>query len=234
MPLWLRWTENYRRSETVRTEPGWSTFELGSGTNSETELRHGSTRETWGTKERAEALLGGPRTRYSSYVAGAVDNSGDSGCPGSAGRLHRGLVCRRRGLFHLRHRPHDWLWRYRTAAGGRARAYDRDWSLRALPHGPHSGDCGLRHANSDRRSSRRLILVCPRAHLSTLDAARRRGDIVTFSMSGTNHVAPGPIDHGQCARPASFLSGKKWKSERVKDPGPPRSPLALGWGNARF
>src|SRR3984893_13860325 len=55
-------------------------------------------------------------------------------------------------LFHLRHRPHDWLWRYRSAAGGRARTYDRDWSLRALPNGPHSGDCGLRHANSNQRS----------------------------------------------------------------------------------
>src|ERR1700738_5655566 len=35
---------------------------------------------------------------------------------------------------------------------GRARTYDRDWSLRALPNGPHSGDCGLRHANSNQRS----------------------------------------------------------------------------------
>jgi len=107
----------------------------GPGANSETELRHRSMREPWGTKERAEALFRGPRPRRSSYVAGAVDNSGDSGCPGSAGRLYGGLVCRRRGLFHLRHRPHDWLWRSRTAAGGRARTYDRDWSLRALPNG---------------------------------------------------------------------------------------------------
>ena len=30
--------------------------------------------------------------------------------------------------------------------------FDRDWSLRALPHGAHRGDCGLRHANSNQRS----------------------------------------------------------------------------------
>jgi hypothetical protein len=32
----------------------------------------------------------------------------------------RGLVSRRRGLFHFRHRPHHWLWRYRAATGARA------------------------------------------------------------------------------------------------------------------
>ena len=32
-------------------------------------------------------------------------------------------------------------------------------SLRALPHWPHSGNCGLRHAHSDRRSRHRLTPV---------------------------------------------------------------------------
>ena len=69
------------------------------------------------------------------------------------------VVCRRRGLFHLRHWPLDWLWRYRTAAGARARTCDRNWCLRALPHGPHSGDCGLRHAQSAQRSRHRLTSI---------------------------------------------------------------------------
>jgi len=47
-------------------------------------------REPGGTKERAKALFRGPRPRRSSYVAGAVDDSGDSGRPGSAGRLYGG------------------------------------------------------------------------------------------------------------------------------------------------
>src|SRR5262245_42989700 len=58
--------------------------------------------------------------------------------------------------FTFVHRPHDWLWRYRAAAGARARTCDRGWCLRALPHGPHSGDCGLRHARSAHRRRHRL------------------------------------------------------------------------------
>src|SRR5262249_29565280 len=82
------------------------------------------------------------------FAAGGSSSDRKSARPirGPADWLCRGLVCRRRGLFHLRHWPHDWLWRYRAAAGARARTCDRDWCLRALPHGPHSGDCGLRHA----------------------------------------------------------------------------------------
>ena len=38
-----------------------------------------------------------------------------------------------------------------------ARTCDRDWCLRALPHGPHSGDCGLRHAHSAHRSRHWLM-----------------------------------------------------------------------------
>jgi hypothetical protein len=41
--------------------------------------------------------------------------------------LIEGLVCRRRDLFRLRYRLHDWLWRYGTAAGACARNCDRDW-----------------------------------------------------------------------------------------------------------
>src|SRR5262249_12059898 len=92
------------------------------------------------------------------FAAGGSSSDRKSARPirGPADWLCRGLVCRRRGLFHLRHWPHDWLWRYRAAAGARARTCDRDWCLRALPHGPHSGDCGLRHAHSAHRSRHRL------------------------------------------------------------------------------
>jgi hypothetical protein len=89
-----------------------------------------------------------PRPRHPSNVASAVDNSGCSGCPGLADWLCRGWSVGDALYFHLRHRPHDWLWRYGAAAGARARTCDRDWCLWALSHGRHSGDCGPRHAHS--------------------------------------------------------------------------------------
>ena len=64
--------------------------------------------------------------------------------------------CRRRGLFHFRHRPHNWLWRYRAATAAWTSTCDRDWFLRALPHGPHSRDCGLCHAHGTHRPQHQL------------------------------------------------------------------------------
>jgi hypothetical protein len=53
------------------------------------------------TKDRAAALFHSARPRHSCHVAGLVGDPGDSSYPGPADWLCRGLVCRRRGLFHL-------------------------------------------------------------------------------------------------------------------------------------
>jgi hypothetical protein len=58
-----------------------------------------SAHEPAGSKDRAAALLHRTRPRHSGRVAGPVDDSGDSSCPGPADWLCRGLVSRRRGLF---------------------------------------------------------------------------------------------------------------------------------------
>ena len=49
-----------------------------------------SPHEPAGTKDRAAALFRGPRPRHPSSVAGAVDNSGCSVCPGLADRFVEG------------------------------------------------------------------------------------------------------------------------------------------------